>query len=264
MSEPPVLSVERLRFEYEGAPVLEDLSFEVGRGEVFVIVGPSGCGKSTLLRLALGLLRPTSGTIRVLGRDPSAGPPEALRSLHRRIGVLFQGAALFSSMTLEDNVAAPVREHTTLPDRLVRTLARMKLASVGLDASRGHHPSEASGGMRKRAGIARALALDPEVLFLDEPSAGLDPVTAGGLDDLILYLKERIGLTQIVVSHELPSIFRIADRILMLREGRIIAEGSREDILYSQDPRVLDFLLRNAPDLEAGREALEATREPAS
>jgi phospholipid/cholesterol/gamma-HCH transport system ATP-binding protein len=187
-----------------------------------------------------------------------------LRALHRRIGVLFQGAALFSSMTLEDNVAAPVREHTTLPDSVVRTLARMKLASVGLHAFSGYHPAETSGGMRKRAGIARALALDPEVLFLDEPSAGLDPVTAGGLDDLILYLRERIGLTQIVVSHELPSIFRIADRILMLREGRIVAEGSREDILYSQDPRVLDFLLRNAPDLEAAREALEAIGEPAS
>jgi phospholipid/cholesterol/gamma-HCH transport system ATP-binding protein len=240
------------------------VNLRVRRGEVFVIMGPSGCGKSTLLKLAIGLLRPDGGRLRLLGRDVATEGHRSLRDLYRRIGVLFQGGALFGSRNLEENVGAPLLEHTALPAGSIRMVARMKLASVGLLPFAGFHPSEISGGMRKRAAIARALALDPEVLFLDEPSAGLDPVTAGGLDDLIVHFRDHLGLTLFVVTHELPSIFRIADRILMLEGGRVIAEGTREDILYSEDRRVKDFLLRNSTAPEAAREGLieAAERSP--
>jgi phospholipid/cholesterol/gamma-HCH transport system ATP-binding protein len=208
--------------------VFRDVSFTIPRGQVFAILGGSGSGKSTLMRQIIGLLPLSAGTVSVLGHDV-ATDPQAVRS---QIGVMFQSGALFGSLTLLENVVLPLRTLTALPPDACAAIARVKLAQVGLADAASLRPAEISGGMAKRAGIARALALDPPLLFLDEPSAGLDPVTSAGLDQLILRLRDTLGATFVVVTHELPSILAIADRCLMLDRGRqgVLAEG---------DPRVL-------------------------
>ena len=226
-----------------------DVSFEVAHGEVFVILGGSGCGKSTLLRQCIGLLPPTEGRVELLGCDITAAAPDALAGVLRRVGVTFQSGALFGSMTLLENVMLPLEMHTDLPLAARRRIARLKLGLVGLADSVSQLPAEISGGMAKRAAIARALALDPPLLFLDEPSAGLDPVTSAGLDALILELRRDLGLTFVVVTHELASIRAIADRCLMLDRGAqgVIATGDprrlREE---STDPKVRGFFRREA------------------
>lgn len=226
-----------------------DVSFAVAYGEVFVILGGSGCGKSTLLRQCIGLLPPSQGRIELLGCDITAAAPDALAAVLCRIGVMFQSGALFGSMTLLENVMLPLEMHTDLPLGARRRIARLKLGLVGLADSVSLLPAEISGGMAKRAAIARALALDPPLLFLDEPSAGLDPVTSAGIDALILELRRDLGLTFVVVTHELASILAIADRCLMLDHDAqgVIASGDprrlRDD---STDPKVRGFFRREA------------------
>ena len=241
------IEVHALQCGYEGKVVLKDVSFTVARGEIFFIIGGSGCGKSTLLRHLVGLNTPTAGGVKFFGRSFAETNPAARRDLLKTFGMLFQAGALWTSLTLRQNVALPLEEYTTLSRREIEEIASLKLAQVGLGGFADYYPSEISGGMKKRAGLARALALDPAIVFFDEPSAGLDPVTSRKLDELILQIRETFGTTIVVVSHELASIFDIADRVMMLDRAQqgIIAEGKpRELAVRSRDPRVTEFLRR--------------------
>ncbi len=231
--------------------IQRDVNFHVNRGEVFVIMGGSGCGKTTLLRHLIGLKRPTSGTIYFGQDDFWAAEPATRERMMRRFGVLYQNGALWSSMTLAENIAVPLQEYTDLTPADIREVASLKLALVGMAGYEDFYPSEISGGMRKRAGLARAMALDPEILFFDEPSAGLDPISSRRLDDLILQLRDALGSTIVVVSHELASIFAIADSAVFLdaEERTLIAHGNPKVLLKeSTDSRVITFLTRGAPD----------------
>lgn len=243
--EPPAVEVDRLTAAYGSDIVLEDVTFSIRRGEVFFIIGGSGCGKSTLLRNVIGLNAPRSGVVRFFGEAFSEADPATRRTRLKRFGVLFQGGALWTSLTLRQNVALPLEEYTRLSRREIDAIATFKLAQVGLAGFEDYFPAEISGGMKKRAALARALSLDPAIVFFDEPSAGLDPVTSRKLDDLILQVRDTFGTTIVVVSHELASIYGIADRVIMLdRAARgIIAEGPpRELAANSRDPRVSEFL----------------------
>jgi phospholipid/cholesterol/gamma-HCH transport system ATP-binding protein len=237
-----VLEVRDLAIGHGGVPLLEDLTFDVGDSEVFAILGGSGCGKSTLLRHLIGLQEPLRGRVHY----PGVGAPR--NALEPPLfGVLFQSAALFGSMTLLENVALPLQKWTRLPADAATAVAYARLRIVGLAGFERHLPGQVSGGMKKRAGIARALALDPKLLFLDEPSAGLDPQTAAELDELILTLRSSLGVTTVVVTHELASIYRTVDSCVLLdqRAGGIIARGSPRELReHSSDPRVQGFFLR--------------------
>lgn len=243
----PAIEVAGLECGYDGKIVLSNVSFSVPRGEIFFIIGGSGCGKSTLLRHLVGLHTPTAGTVKFFGQSFTEADAAARRELLKTFGMLFQSGALWSSLTLRENVSLPLTEYTRLSHREIEELATLKLAQVGLGGFEDYYPSEISGGMKKRAGLARALALDPAIVFFDEPSAGLDPITSRKLDELILQIRETLGTTIVVVSHELASIFDIADRVIMLdRQAQgIIAEGApRELARNSRDPRVTEFLRR--------------------
>jgi phospholipid/cholesterol/gamma-HCH transport system ATP-binding protein len=246
-----VIEARDLVVERAGRRILDGVSFTVSRGETAVILGGSGCGKSTLLRHVMGLDRPAAGQVRLWGQDITALPEAALDPIRRKMGILFQGAALFNSMTVGENVALPLREHTALPESTIQIMVRMKLGLVGLAGFEDYLPSALSGGMKKRAGLARAIVMDPELLFFDEPSAGLDPVTAAGLDELILRLRQTFHMTIVVVTHELPSLFLIAEKVIMLDRGKIVLAGSLDELRASQDERVLQFLERRpAPDVQ--------------
>jgi phospholipid/cholesterol/gamma-HCH transport system ATP-binding protein len=245
----PCIEVKDLTMAYGSQVIQRDLSFTVNRGDIFIIMGGSGCGKSTLLRHLIGLMPPAKGEVLYGGEDFWAAPPERQREILRRFGVLYQSGALWSSMTLAENVALPLEEYTSLPREEIRDRVSLKLALVGLAGFESYYPSELSGGMKKRAGLARAMALDPDILFFDEPSAGLDPISAHLLDDLILELRESLGATVVAVTHELASIFAIGDNSVFLdtETKTMIAAGDPKKLLEeSEDPRVRTFLTRGA------------------
>ena len=241
---PSAISVTGLRKSYGDRVILDDLDLEVRRGETLVILGGSGSGKSTLLRCLVGLERPELGCVRVSGTDLFADPEASVATTRQRMGMAFQNGALFGSLTVAENVDLPLREHTELPASTRRIIVQIKLALVGLEAAAERFPSELSGGMQKRAAFARAMALDPELLFCDEPSAGLDPVTAAGLDRLLIQLREVFGITLVVVTHEMDSAFTIADRIALMHRGRFLVTGTPEAVRASEHPVVRQFLDR--------------------
>lgn len=243
----PIIVVEHLRAEFGDNLVFQDVSFQVNRGEIFVILGGSGCGKTTLLKHIVGLHRPVAGRVLVTGVDIVQQEPKLMQQVRMGTGMLFQAGALFGSMTLAENIALPLQKYTNLSKSTIDLIVRMKLGLVNLLGYENHLPEEISGGMKKRAGLARAMALDPAILFFDEPSAGLDPITAVELDMLIKGLNAGLGTTMVIVTHELESIFLIADRIIMLdKESKgIIAEGDPRYLKdHATDPRVVNFFNR--------------------
>lgn len=247
-----IIQVEDLTTHYDERLILNKINLSIRPRETIVLLGSSGTGKSTLMRHMLALETPTAGHTYIKGIDVCHCPASQLDDLRRRMGVLFQSGALFGSMTLGDNVAVPLRELTKLDESTIQVLVRMKLALVGLAGFEDLMPSQLSGGMRKRAGLARALALDPEILLFDEPSAGLDPITAAGIDELILKLKQTFPMTVVVVTHEMASAYLIADRIAVMFAGEIVALGTPDEIRESKHPRVQQFLNR-VPE-EPGRD----------
>ncbi len=241
-----MISLRNLRVSYGEREILHGIGFDVMRGETLVILGGSGSGKSTLLRTLVGLERPSSGEIWLRGKNIAAILSPEMDEIRKEIGMSFQGGALFGSMTVGENVALPLREHTKLEDSTIEIILRLKLDQVGLSGFENYMPSQLSGGMKKRAAVARALAMDPEILFFDEPSAGLDPIIAAGVDQLILELKQAFHMTIIVVTHELASAFLIADRMVLIDKGNVVAIGSKEEMRSSTHPRVRQFLDRIA------------------
>jgi phospholipid/cholesterol/gamma-HCH transport system ATP-binding protein len=252
---PKVIEVENLSTFYGKRQILRDVTLSVEEGEILVIMGGSGSGKSTLLRYMLALERPTSGRIRVLGRDMNDASRSDVYEIRKKSGVAFQSGALFSSMSVGDNIMLPLREHTDLDDSIIRIMARLKLEVVELAGFEDLMPSELSGGMLKRAALARAVVMDPQLLFCDEPSAGLDPVVAAAIDDLILRLRDALRITIIIVTHELESAFKIADRIAVLDKGEILIVGTVDEVRACEDSRVQNLLNRRVEEEELDPEA---------
>jgi phospholipid/cholesterol/gamma-HCH transport system ATP-binding protein len=253
-ANPVAISVEHVTLAFDGRVIQGDITFSVGRGEIFVIMGGSGCGKSTMLRAMIGLLQPTEGNILYDGEPLWSDSPQRRLQIQRRFGVLFQGAALWSSMTIGENIALPLTQYTSLKPTDVQSIVSLKLALVGLSGFADYFPSEISGGMKKRAGLARAIALDPSILFFDEPSAGLDPISSKRLDDLILELRDGLGATIVMVTHELPSIFAIADKAIFLdaQTHTAIATGNpRELLATSRNETLHAFLTRGGSAQDA-------------
>ncbi len=242
------IKVRNLYAGYNNQAIMEDLCFDIRKGEIFVILGGSGCGKSTVLKHMIGLIPPVSGTVLIHGQDMVTARGKAKNSLLQKIGVAFQNGALFGSMSVLENVMLPLKEYTNLSQDAIETIARVKLGLVDLEQGAFLLPDELSGGMRKRAAIARAMALDPSILFLDEPSAGLDPLTSAGLDKLIMDLAASLGITFVIVTHELESILTIADRTIMLEKETkgIIAQGPPKELKEDKsNPYVYNFFNRN-------------------
>jgi phospholipid/cholesterol/gamma-HCH transport system ATP-binding protein len=250
----PMVSVRDLRVSYGAVEILHGITFEVKPGETLVILGGSGSGKSTLLRTLVGLERPSSGQIWINGKNIAAISRTEMDEIRKKMGMSFQGGALFGSMTVGDNVALPLREHTKLEESTIEIILRLKLEQVGLAGFEYYMPSQLSGGMKKRAAVARALAMDPEILFFDEPSAGLDPIIAAGIDQLILELKRAFRMTIVVVTHELASAYLIADRMVLIDKGNVLSIGTTEEMRSSSQPRVRQFLDRVA-EPEVSRES---------
>ena len=258
----PVIYVKDLRVQYGEQEILHGINFDVARSETLVILGGSGSGKSTLLRTLVGLEKPSAGEIWMNGQDIAAISREELDEIRKKIGMSFQGGALFGSMTVGENVALPLREHTELEPSTIEIIVRLKLDQVGLAGFEDYMPSELSGGMQKRAAVARALSMDSEILFFDEPSAGLDPIIAAGIDHLILQLKKAFHMTMIVVTHELASAFLIADRMMLIDKGNIEAYGTPEEMRSSTQPRVRQFLDRVAePEVSQEMDYLQMLTE---
>src|SRR5215469_10767765 len=261
----PMISVRDLHVKYGTTEILHGVSFDVARGETVVIMGGSGSGKSTLVRTLIGLEKPSSGQVFIKGKDIASIREYELDDVRKKIGMSFQGGALFGSMNVGENVGLPLREHTKLEESTIEIMVRLKLEQVGLEGFEYYMPSQLSGGMRKRAAVARALAMDPEILFFDEPSAGLDPIMAAGIDDLILNLKKAFHMTIIVVTHELASAFLIADRMVLINKGDVVAIGTAEEMKNSKHPKVRQFLDR-VPEPAVAQELdyLQMLTEPAS
>jgi len=249
----PIIAVRDLVTHYGQTKVLDNISLSVPRGVVQVIIGGSGCGKTTLLKHLCGLLKPSQGEILFDGKNVAAMDEDELAVMQRGIGIAFQSSGLFNSMTVGDNVALPLHEYTRMDERLIQAVVRIKLGLVGLSGSQNLMPSELSGGMRKRAGLARAIALDPPLVYFDEPSAGLDPIIASGLDELILDLNKLLGITFVIVTHELDSIRKIADRIMMLDRGKAIFCGTMDEAGTSEVERVRQFFERRPDEYMAQR-----------
>jgi len=241
MPEPAIQVLDVVK-KYGDRVVLDKIKLDVFKGETLVILGGSGSGKSTLLRLMIGNVKPDGGDIVSLGKSIAKMTDEELAAYRKNIGVLFQSGALFNSMTVADNVALPLREHTDLPEETIDIMVKIKLELVGLREHADKMPSELSGCMKKRAGLARAISLDPKILFYDEPSAGLDPVTSAEIDQLIIDLNHKLGVTSVVVTHEMDSAFRIADRMVLLDRGKFVACGTPQEMRDSTDPLVRQFV----------------------
>jgi phospholipid/cholesterol/gamma-HCH transport system ATP-binding protein len=241
---PPPIEVQNLNSYYGNRHILKNINLTVARGEILVLMGGSGAGKTTLLNHLLGLMIPATGSVRLLGRDIETLAPAELQTLRTRIGVAFQSGALFSSMTVGDNIALPLREHTALDETAIGAIIRLKLEMVALSGAEDLMPSELSGGMVKRAALARAIALDPQILFCDEPSAGLDPAMAAEIDALILRLRETLGMTMVVITHDRESAFTIADRICVLDKGEILALDTVDGIRANTNARIQNLLHR--------------------
>ena len=239
-----IIEVSNLITHYGSKKILDDVSLDVGKGEIMVIMGGSGSGKSTLLRYMLGLNKPTSGSIKLLGKDITRMTPNELHQMKKQIGVSFQGGALFGSMSVSENIQLPLSEHANLDVNTMRIMSQMKLEVVNMAGFEDLMPSQLSGGMIKRAALARAIILDPKLLFFDEPSAGLDPVVSAELDELILRLRDAMGMTIVVVTHELESAFKIADRITILDRGDILMCGTVEEVKNSDNHRIYNLLHR--------------------
>jgi phospholipid/cholesterol/gamma-HCH transport system ATP-binding protein len=252
-SSEPMVSLRDLHVSYGDREILHGISFDVKRGETMVILGGSGSGKSTLLRTLVGLEQASSGEVWIRGKNIADISQDEMDEIRKHIGMSFQGSALFGSMTVGDNVALPLREHTKLEDSTIEIMLRLKLEQVGLAGFEYYMPSQLSGGMMKRAAVARAMAMDPEILFFDEPSAGLDPIIAAGIDQLILELKKAFRMTIVVVTHELASAFLIADRMVLIDKGNVVAIGTVDEMRKSTQPRVRQFLDRVA-EPEVARE----------
>src|SRR6202048_2948949 len=248
-----VISVRDLRVQYGEREILHGINFDVERSQTLGILGGSGSGKSTLLRTLVGLEKPSAGQIWIKGKDIATISTAEMDEIRKKISMSFQGGALFGSMTVGENVALPLREHTNLEDSTIEIIVRLKLDQVGLAGFEYYMPSELSGGMKKRAAVARALAMDPEILFFDEPSAGLDPIIAAGIDQLILELKRAFRMTIVVVTHELASAFLIADRMVLIDKGNVEAIGTVDEMRSSTQPRLRQFLDR-VPEPEVARE----------
>ena len=242
MSGAPLLEVRDVAFRYDGKPVLKGCSFDVSRGERLAIIGASGSGKSTILRLILGILRPDSGTVRFEERDLAGLRVEELNAARQKIGMVFQGAALISSLTVEENLALPLKELTEKPSREIAEIVDAKLGLVGMSKTKEKLPGELSGGMRKRIGVARALVLQPSLILLDEPTSGLDPVGSAEIDELILKLGDETDAACVVVTHNMASAFRIATRMAMLHDGSVLEDGPPESFRDSKNPVVRQFV----------------------
>ena len=255
----PIISARELRVRYGDREILHGMNFDVHHGETVVILGGSGSGKSTLLRTLVGLEHPHSGEVLVKGVDLGKASERQKTELRKKMGLSFQGGALIGSLTVGENIALPLLEHSALAPTTVEVMVRIKLEQVGLSGFENFAPSELSGGMKKRAAFARAMAMDPEILFFDEPSAGLDPIMAAGIDKLILNLKKAYAITMVIVTHELASAFLVADRIMVVDKGNIIANGSPQALKDSDHPRVRQFLNR-VPDSESDDEAVDHLR----
>jgi len=263
----PVIDIRRLATRFGDHVVHSDINLEVRRGEVFAVIGGSGSGKSTLLREMILLQRPSAGSIHVLGVDLQDIDAEAALSLRRRWGVMFQHGGLFGSLTVLENVGLPLREHTTLDDRLIDQISAWKISLAGLQPEAGsQYPSELSGGMTKRASLARAMALDPELLFLDEPTAGLDPTSAGGVDALVRSLRELFGLTVVMITHDLDLLWQVADRVAVLADGRVQGIGSMAELERMDHPAIRQFFegarARSAQPRDPTTTTGEATSKP--
>ncbi|MBD8525055.1 ABC transporter ATP-binding protein [Pseudomarimonas arenosa] len=249
-SQEPIIDVHGLEAYYGRRRILHGIDFRVMPGEIRVIMGGSGSGKSTLLRHLLGLQRPVRGSVKLLGVDVSHADARAQLKLRRQIGVSFQGGALFTSMTVGENVALPLREHTQFDENTIRIMSRLKLEVVNLGGFQDLMPSQLSGGMVKRAALARAIVMDPRLLFFDEPSAGLDPVVSAELDELILQLRDAMRMSIVVVTHELESAFKIADTITVLDQGNVLLTGSVDEVKASDNQRIQDLLNRRPREIE--------------